>query len=432
MATEALNVNFRRRPTSVPPHPTTATRTIVVIVKTNYGGMWLLPQTAALRDRGHRVVVILPPGPGRLTTRLAEQGITTVESPFSFRFRPDLATLRGLWRLRQVLRHLRPDVLNYHLYAATLAGRIASLGLRLSRVQTVVGPLFLESATIRRTERLLWRLDDAIICGTAYTSRLYGQLGVPEQRRPVVTCGIDLTWAMPELTTDDRLAARPARIARRAETRAKARAELGIDPDRFVVVMVAYVYPPRRLAHTGQAIKGHDVLLTAWQQFRTAHPNVHLLLVGGGANPVAEQHRQELIRRFGVADDPTVSWYDTVEDVRLHYQAADLSVSPSRSEGHGAPPQAGSLGVPSIVSDAGGLPETVDEHTGWVVPRDDPSALAEALVEAYGEFRSGLLTERGEYARELAVRLFDNRVSATRMAEIIESGPARRGVRDQG
>ena len=40
------------------------------------------------------------------------------------------------------------------------------------------------------------------------------------------------------------------------------------------------------------------------------------------------------------------------------------------------------LGVPVVGTDLGGLPELVDDETGWVVPADDDEAMAAALVGA--------------------------------------------------
>jgi len=391
---------------------------IAVVLKTNSGGMWILAQVAELRRRGHEVIVVLPAGGGRLTAELTARGFDVVESPFSFRFRPSPGTLAGLWRLRRLIRRLRPDVLHYHLYASALAVRLTSLGLPARRVHMVAGPLFLESPLIRPVERLLWRLDHVTICGTAHTSGLYGALGCPPARRPVATYGVDPTHFAPDRVDPP---AGEATVPTREELRAKARAELGIDPDAFLVVMVAYVYPPKRLAHRGRAIKGHDILLTAWRTFRDRHPRAHLLLVGGGWTAAGEAHRRDLIRRYGVRTDPSVTWLESLTDVRPCHRAADLSVSPSLSEGHGAVLEASAMGVPSIVSDAGGLPETVDESTGWVVPRGDPAALAAALEAAYREFESGRLAVRGDRARRRVLRLFDNRVSAARVADIIEA-----------
>ncbi|ROT33185.1 glycosyltransferase [Micromonospora sp. HM5-17] len=404
---------------------------VCVLLKTNSGGLWIIPQVEELRRRGHGVTVVLPPGPGRLTTELTRRGIEVVESPFDFRFRPGPGTVRGLWRLRRLLRQLRPDVLNYHLYASALAARLASVGMLVGRAHMVAGPLYLESPVIRPVERLLWRMDDVTISCTRHISQLYGKLGCPAERRPVIQYGIDTEYFAPSWA-----AVEPTRRAAvHAEARAKARAEIGIDERDFLVVMVGYVYPPKRLAHNGRGIKGHDTLLAAWQTFHARHPRTHLLLVGEGFTDAGKRYRAELVQRFGVDADPSVTWLGWVPDLRPYFTAADLSVTPSLSEGsNGVVREASAMGVPSIVSDAGGLPEAVDERQGWVVPRGDVAALAAALEAAYREFGTGQLRHRGEYARQRAVGLFDRGPAAAEVADVIErlgAGAAerrRRGV----
>ncbi|NED50076.1 glycosyltransferase family 4 protein [Micromonospora aurantiaca] len=383
---------------------------VVVLLKTDQGGLWIVPQVEELRRRGHEVVAVLPRRTGRLTEELRRRGVEVHDSPFDFRFRPRPSTLRDLWRLRRLISRLRPDVLKYHLYASALAARFASLRLPLRRVHMVAGPLYLESPLIKIVERVLWRLDDVTICGTGHTSGLYGALGCPAPRRPVVTYGAR-TAHFADL----------AGSADRREVRAKARAELGIEEDAFVAIMVAYVYPPRRLVHQGRGIKGHDVLLAAWREFRADHPDARLLLVGAGFSAAGEAHRRELIQRFEVDRDPSVTWLTSVSDVRDCYRAADVSVSPSLSEGHGAACEAGATGVPSIVSDAGGLPETVDETTGWVVPRNDVAALVAGLRQAYDEFTDGRLRLRGERAQRFALRHFDDTLAAGDVADVVEA-----------
>ncbi|MBA3488162.1 MAG: glycosyltransferase, partial [Longispora sp.] len=103
-----------------------------------------------------------------------------------------------------------------------------------------------------------------------------------------------------------------------------------------------------------------------------------------------------------------------------HYAAADVSVSPSLSDNHGAALEASSMGVACIVSDAGGLPETVDEQSGWVVPRADLPALIQALESAYQDFDSCDLPARGARARERMIRLFDQSIAAARVVDVIE------------
>ncbi|SCG78665.1 glycosyltransferase [Micromonospora humi] len=388
---------------------------VCVLLKTNQGGLWIVPQVEEFRRRGHHVTVVLPPGPGRLTSELRDRDVAVVESPFDFRFRPGPATAIGLWRLRRLLRQLRPDVLHYHLYASALAVRLAALGTTPTRVHMVPGPLFLESPAIRPVERLLWTLDDLVICCTQHVSQLYGELGCPPSRRPVAQYGIDIGHFKP---------------TGEVNAPAKARAELGLPEDAFVVLMVGYVYPPKRLAYRGRGIKGHDTLLSAWARFRSQHPDARLLIVGAGFDRAGADYRQRLMDRFRVAEDASVTWLDRVPDLRPYYTAANLNVTPSLTEGsNGVVREASAMGLPSIVSDAGGLPEAVDASTGWIVPRGDAGALAEALTAAHREFTTRRLSERGARARDRAHREFDERAAAAVVADLVQEAAGRRPAR---
>jgi glycosyltransferase involved in cell wall biosynthesis len=390
---------------------------VALVIKTADGGRWTLPHVDELRERGHEVVAVLPPGSdGQLRKALHDRGVDVVQSAFDFRFRPAPATLRGLLGLRRQLRGLAPDALHYHLYASALACRLAALGLDVARVHMVAGPLFLESPLIRTAERALCRLDDVTIGGSEHISRLYRGLGLAAGRTPAIPYGVDVERFAP-----------PS-----AAYRAASRDALCVGDDTFVVCMVAYVYAPKRLVHGGRGIKGHDVLLAAWREFARDRPDARLVLLGGGFDAAGAAHKRRLLGRFDVTADHTIDWHDSVLDVRDCYAAADCSVSPSLSENHGAALEAAAMGVPSIVSDAGALPETVDPASGWTVPRDDPAALAGALREAYADFRAGTLTRRGELARERAERCFAQRPAARAVADLLERAVRQRRERRAG
>ncbi|MEV0131913.1 glycosyltransferase [Dactylosporangium sp. NPDC050688] len=384
---------------------------VAMIVKTDDGGRWTLPHLDELRGRGHEVVAVLPPGSeGRLRKALHDRGIDVVQSAFDFRFRPAPATAAGLLGLRGQLRALAPDVLHYHLYASALATRIASLGLPARRVHMVAGPLYLESPLIRLVERLLCRLDAVVVGGSEHTATLYRRIGMPGARVTAIPYGVDTAHFTPPS---------PA-------YRAACRDAFGVAAGTFTACMVAYVYPPKRLTHRGRGIKGHDVLLAAWQRFRReTSGGARLILLGGGFTPAGETHKRALMRRFGVAADPSIDWQDSVLDVRDCYAAADVSISPSLSENHGAALEAGAMGVPSIVSDAGALPETVAPSTGWTVPRDDVDALVAALHEAHAEFRNGALRRRGQLAREHTEARFAQDRAAAAVADVLERAARR-------
>lgn len=379
---------------------------VVVVIKTNHGGMWTLPQIDELRRRGHAVSVVLPAGAGRLRRALDARDVPVVESMFSFRFVPGQGALTGLLGLRRQLVALAPDVIFFHLYASALAVRLASTGLGASKVHMVAGPLYLESGVIRAAERVLVKLDTVTICGSEFTATAYRALGRRAQVTPAIPYGVDTSWFRPLDHT-------VARVVR---------AELDIDDAAFVAVLVAYVYAPKRSVHRGHGIKGHSVLLDAWSVFHCAHPGSHLIIVGSGIDAAAEQYRRSLLNSYGLpAPESGVTWITTTDDVRRYYAAADVSVSPSLSENHGAALEAGAMGVPSIVSDAGALPETVTPASGWVVPRGNVAALVSALRSAHREHALGQLTERGRCARTFITGAFELSRSSAAVADVIEA-----------
>lgn len=372
---------------------------VVCLLKTNEGGRWAVPQMEEIQKRGNRISFVIPPGDGALRRMLDDRGISVVESEFDFSFRPSLSSLRGLVRLRRQLRRLKADVLLYHLYASALAARLASLFLNVRRVHMVAGPLYLDSAVIRVAERVLCRMDDVLIGGSEHTAERYRAIGMPADRVTAIPYGVDLDKFRPDAV-----------------------APVDLRPDIFTVIMVAYVYAPKSSVYPGVGIKGHEVLLDAWSRFVVEFPASRLVLVGAGFDAAGEAHRGALKRRWQERLGASVQWIDSVPDVRGWYASADVSISPSLSENHGAALEASAMGCPSIVSDAGALPETVaPETSGWVIPAGDVEATVEALRLARAAWDAGALTTCGSHARALMERGFDQALCSRRVADVLES-----------
>lgn len=375
---------------------------VVCILKTNQGGLWAVPQMEEVRRRGHDITFVIPAGDGRLRRTLDGRGIRVVESPFDFSFRPSLRMVRGLTSLRRLLRGLDADVVFYHLYASALAVRVTTARARARRVHMVAGPLYLDSGAIRAVERLLCRLDHVVIGGSEHTAERYRSLGMPAERVRAIPYGVDVERFGPD-------AVEP---------------EGSIADGQFTAVMVAYVYAPKSAVHPGVGIKGHETLLEAWGRFVEDHPGSELVLVGAGFDTAGERHREQLKERFATLG-AHVRWIDSVDDVRPWYAASDVSVSPSLSENHGAALEASAMGCPSIVSDAGALPETVlAGESGWVVPAGDVAALEAALREARAAWEAGSLASMGAAARDVVTRRFDQRTCSARVADVLVQGMA--------
>lgn len=130
--------------------------------------------------------------------------------------------------------------------------------------------------------------------------------------------------------------------------------------------------------------KGYDVLLEAFAAMGDAAPR--LAIAGEGAEAAA---LAELARARGI--DGRVSFLGQRGDVPAVLAAADLFVLASRSEGFAvALLEAMAAGIPAISTDVGGAREALAPRegrpaAGWIVPADDPPALAAAIREVMAE-----------------------------------------------
>lgn len=157
--------------------------------------------------------------------------------------------------------------------------------------------------------------------------------------------------------------------------RAQARAELGWEPTaRYILCVGHYVHH-----------KGFDRLLATVPKIRRIAPDVRVVLVGSARREqpfVRELHR--IIQRDGTAD--AVTLHGPVDPATLNkmYNAADVCVNVSRSEGWcNTLSESLSVGTPVVAFDVGGNREQIcSQELGLLVPDGDLPALARAVVAA--------------------------------------------------
>src|SRR4051794_3765926 len=148
---------------------------------------------------------------------------------------------------------------------------------------------------------------------------------------------------------------------------------------------------PLRLAFVGQAVerKGLPVLLRAFEALRE-HVPVELVVVGAGEEDVAPL----------MLDATGVRALGKVSDQRKHaaLEGADLLVAPSLGgESFGMVLTEGfAAGTPVVASDIAGYRDVVhDGEDGDLVPRGDPTALAETLRDlALDPARRGQMADK--------------------------------------
>ncbi|MEO1005676.1 MAG: glycosyltransferase [Cyanobacteria bacterium J06638_38] len=135
---------------------------------------------------------------------------------------------------------------------------------------------------------------------------------------------------------------------------------------------------------------GIDILIQAFAQARekaiAQSPNLaeklRLIIVGDG-----EQRKELAALAKQLHVDHVTKFVGAVphEQVPSYLNQMDIYVAASRldSESFGvAVLEASACGLPVVVSDAGGLPEVVqDGVTGYIAPKENPAATAEAIVK---------------------------------------------------
>lgn len=162
-----------------------------------------------------------------------------------------------------------------------------------------------------------------------------------------------------------------------------ARTALGFDVNEPLLLQLGRMVPR----------KGVDNVIRGLAVLRERHGvNARLIIVGGEADVPDPRQTPEIGRLQDVAEECSVSEAVTFVGrrrghfLRYYYSAADLFISTPWYEPFGITPvEAMACGTPVIGSNVGGIKFTVrDGETGYLVPPNDPVALAQRIAHLYG------------------------------------------------
>jgi phosphoheptose isomerase len=165
-------------------------------------------------------------------------------------------------------------------------------------------------------------------------------------------------------------------------SRPLARQELGLDPAERIILQLGRMVPR----------KGVDNVIRSIARLRDQHGLRVRLLVVGGATPEPDPDREPELRRLmdiaaeeGVTDDVVFVGRRERQQLAVYYGAADIFVTTPWYEPFGITPlEAMACGTPVVGSNVGGIKFSVrDGETGYLVPPNDPAALAERIAHLY-------------------------------------------------
>lgn len=301
--------------------------------------------SSGLRRRGWdvRILILTPVVHPEFAQRLREAGISVeILQP------AERASLGGLYRaLRQCFRKLlaiRPAVIVGFLVHGALFARIIG---RLAAVPTVLTSLRTSRSTRLWHDWLLAltrRLDDAMITNSTRAAQEQIRARVTSAEKSIVVHnGFDLS-RVPDLRS-------------RAESNAAA---------EFTWLSIARF----------RREKTHWVLLRA-AKIISERRSFRLLLAGDG--PELEPMKA-LADRLGIG--AIVHFLGKSDEVSELIRTSDAFVLGSRDEGlPNGLIEALAGGLPAVTTDVGGCRELIEPgRAGWLVPPDDPPALAQAMM----------------------------------------------------
>lgn len=286
-------------------------------------------------------------------------------------------------RMYRLLRELRPQVLHSCNLAALEVVPLAWLARVPLRVHAEHGWDVHDPQGCNPRYQRLRRVYRPFVSHYVAVSRdldeyLGRAVGVPAQRRSLIANGVDTdTFA-------------PARGARRAAPGCP------FEPGRHWLVGTV-----GRL----QTVKNQPLLARAFARALQDNPAMRdaarLVIVGEG--PL----RAEVERVLADARMGDLAWLPGArDDVPEVLRSLDLFILPSQAEGTSCTLQeAMASGLPVVATAVGGTPDLVqDGITGHLVPPDDESALAAAIVHAFCEREAA--ARQGQAGRKYALRSF--------------------------
>ncbi len=148
-----------------------------------------------------------------------------------------------------------------------------------------------------------------------------------------------------------------------------------------------------------EPIYGVDVIAQAFVMLANQHPELRLLMLGGGSQ--ADLLRR-IFERGGVQDQVRFPGHVSQVELPRYYRRCDIYLSASHSDGTSISLlEAMACGRPVIVSDIPGNREWVTPgKNGWLFADGNPAALAQAISQAIEQ--RPRLAEMGQASRQIA------------------------------
>jgi len=220
---------------------------------------------------------------------------------------------------------------------------------------------------------------------------------LPRDRVPVLVPGVDPDHFHPAISG------------------APVRARLGIGPDVPLVGLIARF----------QRVKGHDIFQAMARRVLAEMPDVRFAVAGENVFGVSKDEAYKRAILAAAQDDPLLrerlTYLGFWDDAREVMAAADVMVCPSRFESLGMVHlESMAMARPIVSMNNGGPAETVvDGETGYLVPPEDPDALASSVLRLLRD--PARRARMGEAGRAHVLAHFTAEGYAAQFSQLVES-----------
>jgi len=292
----------------------------------------------------------------------------------------------AFFRLTEILKRFRPDIVHSHLFRATFWARICCwLPKHIKLITSIHG---CESTPFHYLERLLSKFSNVLVFPSRFLRNWYVKHIRPRKSEEccVIYPGVNIAEPAPS--------SQPGAVMR--------------------IGTLSRLHP----------VKGLDRLIEACSKLKQKQIAFELVIGGDG------RHRQELtelVEKLGIKD--RCRFCGEISDRQSFLDQLDVFVAPSRQEAFGINVcEAMERSLPVVGSRVGGIPELIEnEHTGLLFDPDRPDDLVKALEKLAGcpETRSSM----GNNGRRRVESMFDRKTAVNDHLELFRRiGANRRHV----
>ena len=356
------------------------------------------------------------------------EGVRTIEVPME-RHISIVKDLKSLYKMIQVFRKEKPYIVHSMTPKAGLismwAGKICGVPVRMHTYTGLVFP----TTTGMKQKILIWM--DKLLCSCATYINPEGQGVANDLKKFKITKkplhiigngnvrGIDAEYwkrSNEERKTKDeeRKTKDEERKTKDEERKTKDEERKTKDEERNSSLkskVFTFVFVGRIVGD-----KGINELIEAFKRLKPH--SAKLVLVGTfeeKLDPVKPETKQEIDK------NPNIEWVGRQADVRPFYEQADAFVFPSYREGFpNTVLEAGSMGLPSIVTNINGANEIIiPEENGLIIPSKDSEALYQAMQRFIDE--PELVNKMANNARKMVINRYEQKYIWEELLKVYQS-----------